>query len=806
MFKRLNSFSFCFFSFVFFICPQILHAQVKPKYNVLFVAVDDMNDRISFLGNPEIPSPNLQRLVNHGMVFTQAYTQYPMCNASRTALLSGWRPDKTKVFSNAVRPRSVMGPDVLFLPEYFRQYGYRTERYGKIMHDLFEDDITWDYAEPAAGSGGGDFSKNNLAGSVADPGGEWWIINVPDSLTSDGVETSHLLTRMQQPQPPLFFYALGFHNPHNPFNPNLYYWNTIGDSTVKELLPVTESGLTTNLRGNGSSNIIIPQTPLNDRDDVPSIAFPTGPIIKTDDDWKRTIHAYDGEVKTMDAELGLILDEMDRQNLWENTVVVFWSDHGQHLGEHDGTWLKNTLFEESLHVPFIVCAPGKAPGVCNKLVELEDIYPTLAELCGLPAPQGMEGYSFVPLFDNPDMPWKRAVFSQVKRNNTLMAKSVRTDQYRYNTWGTYGEELYDLYADPHEYTNLATNPNYASVLNEMRTILAEGWMSSLPCDKLKTFYADKDGDGYGNIADSVETCAAPENYVIDNTDCDDSNASIHPGAADICDGIDNNCNGLIDENAITATVTSQGSTSICYGSSDTLLANSGLNISYQWMKDGLDIRGSKSRMYIARKAGNYQVKESNNFNCNDTSNVTAINVLSIPSATITPLGSLDICLTGSVALQANSGIALTYQWKKNENNIAGATKRIYTATSTGNYTVTVTNSSNCSKTSAVTAVAKSCFALSVNPSNIVTVKAAKLSLSPNPSKGNITVVYNSNNAGKIQFKVFDVAGKVITSKSDAAIKGVNTYHFNLSNLTAGIYYFEVNNNGVKQRIQFVIEK
>jgi len=504
---------FCHSSLFFLAASFLLHtqsvqSQTTSKYNVLFIAVDDMNDRCSFLGQPEVKTPNLKRLVARGMVFTHAYCQYPLCNASRTSLLSGWRPDKTQIFDNSVRPSSVMGPNVVYLPEYFKQFGYHTERYGKIMHSSFENDVKWDYAEPPESSEAGGLvnaqftgdsialseyrepvkysdsrasSSTVISNSTAFPGGNWWIREIADSRLEDGIEARNLVTRMQQTQSKPFFYALGIHV-HNPFTPSLRYWNMNADPSVQELLPVKADGTITNLKGNGSNSILLPSTPLNDRSDIPSIAFSGAPIIKTNDEWKKAIHAYDAEVAQMDAQLGLVLDEMDRQNLWANTVVVFWSDHGQHLGEHEGTWLKNTLFEESLHIPLIVCVPGKPAGQCSRLVELVDLYPTLTELCKLPPPPNMEGTSFARLLENPTLTWKRAIFSQVERerNDTITGRSIRTSQYRYTSWETAGEELYDHNTDPHEYTNLANNPKYATILNQMQTILKEGWKSSVP--------------------------------------------------------------------------------------------------------------------------------------------------------------------------------------------------------------------------------------------------------------------------------------------------------------------------------------
>jgi len=458
------------------ILAEPIQAQPNAHYNVLFIVIDDMNDRIGLLGSPEVVSPNLKRLAAHGMVFKDAYCQYALCNPSRTSFLSGWRPDKTKIFTNHVRPRSVMGPDVKFLPEYFKYYGYHIERYGKIMHNLYENDIAWDYAEPSESSNElqeGD-SKGNCTGKYGVTAGpDWWINDKTDDQINARV--SRLVARMKQDVGQPFFYALGL-LVHHPFTPSLKYWNKNGDPSVQELLPVDSSGAISNLKGNGSQPIVIPATPAGDRSDVACIAF-TGQEVVTGLNLKRVIHAYDGEVAQMDEELGVVLDEMDRQNLWKNTVVVFLSDHGQHLGEHAGLWGKETLFEESLHVPLIVCAPGMVAGECTRLVELVDLYPTLAELCGLPSPAAMQGQNFAPLLANPGLPWKNAVFSQVKRGS-VMGKSVRTKQYRYNSWGVTGEELYNHNADPHEYNNLATDPNYTSMLKEMRKILADGWTKS----------------------------------------------------------------------------------------------------------------------------------------------------------------------------------------------------------------------------------------------------------------------------------------------------------------------------------------
>lgn len=466
--KKLHFISCLFLSLITsLVIPIVSPAQANPRYNILFIIMDDMSQKSAVFGYPEVLTPNLQRIAQRGVVFKRAYCQFPLCNPSRTSLLSGWRPDKTGVFDNRTRPRSVMGQEVKFLPEYFSLYGYHTERVGKVMHGTYQNEIAWDYSDPTNAN---DQSKDS------DPG-SWWVTNLPDDSTINGVYAGIMIQRMQLLPPQPFFLALGL-TVHSPFTPSLKYWNMYGDPSVQQLLPINKEGGTGNLVGNGSGNIKLPATPPGDRNDVPPIAFPVQ-VQKTTEEWQNAVHAYYAEVTEMDAQLGLVLDEMDRQNLWQNTVVVFCGDHGVHLGEHEGAWAKNTLFEESGLVPLIVSVPGNAPGTSNALVESVDLYPTLAEICSLPPPSGIEGSSFVRLLENTRTPWKRAVFTQVRRD-TLKARSAITKQYRYNSWGTFGEELYDHATDPFEYTNLAANPAYLSVLIRMRKILAQGWTRSLP--------------------------------------------------------------------------------------------------------------------------------------------------------------------------------------------------------------------------------------------------------------------------------------------------------------------------------------
>jgi iduronate 2-sulfatase len=801
----LKQFSLILLIISFTVKPWVGDSQVSPKYNVLFIAVDDMNDRINFLGNSEVVSPNLQRLVARGMVFKRAYSQYPLCNPSRTSLLSGWRPDKTGIINNTVRPRSVMGPNVKFLPEYFKQYGYHTERYGKIMHGQFEADITWDFAEPAEGGGGGDITAPK--GAIYPPytGKDWWIEDVPDDSLHTGIMARDLVARMQQPQITPFFYALGL-TAHHPFNPSLKYWNLNGDPSVQELLPIDANRDFTDLKGNGSEPIILPSTPPGDRNDIPASAL-TGQWLYNDSELKRVVHAYDAKVSQTDAQLGLVLDEMDRQNLWENTIVVFWSDHGQHLGEHEGLWGKLTLFEESLHIPLIVCVPGKSAGECSKLVELVDLYPTLAELCGLPPPSGMEGTSFAPLLDNPTLTWKRAIFSQVSRSK---GRSVHTEQYHYNSWGANGEELYDHNTDPHEYTNLAGKAEYTDVLNQMKNILSEGWTKSVPppqCPDPQTFYADNDGDGYGNPLTSIQACSVPAGFVADNRDCSDNNAAVHPNAVEICNGIDDNCNGETDEGGVcngAPIITASGPTSnLCPGTSVTLTCSP--SSSYLWST------GATTQSIAVTVAGSYKVTANG-----ITSASTDVSFLACgsPTSLVTSnIASTTVTLKwGAVSCAARYLVRYrklhTTTWTNvnvttNTANITGLTRA--TTYQWQVQTICVVKPKNAS---AFAKVATFTTGAALTASSNITDVSVKTDdqdwnvlVYPNPAKNSATLRILGSVTG-VSVRISDIAGKLLWQTENTTSTQIN---MTLEKLSSGIYLITVTDGKHTKVVKLVKE-
>jgi uncharacterized sulfatase len=430
--------------------------------NVLFIAADDQNTDLGCYGHRDVRSPNLDRLAARGTKFDRAYCQYAFCNPSRSSLLTGLRPDSTGVENNEVHFRTRV-PDVVTLPQLFRKHGYVAARVGKIFHygvpaqigtSGLDDPPSWDHVINPKGRDKTEESKipnynskgslNHILAVLADTGS--------DLEQTDGVGATEAIRLLEEYRDRPFFLAVGFYRPHLPFvAPRKYF----------ELYPL--------------ERIALPNGPADDLADIPVIALANKqPNYGLDDRPCRVaIHGYRAGTSFMDAQVGRLLDALDRLKLADRTIVVFWGDHGFHLGEH-GQWKKTTLFEEAARVPLIVSVPGMKPlGVsCPRLVELVDLYPTLAELCGLTAPSHLEGRSFRPLLEEPAQAWKAGAYTQL-RTPQGPGRSVRTERWRYTEWdgGRLGAELYDHDADPHEYRNLATNPDHVATVETLKALL-----------------------------------------------------------------------------------------------------------------------------------------------------------------------------------------------------------------------------------------------------------------------------------------------------------------------------------------------
>jgi arylsulfatase A-like enzyme len=420
-------------------------AQGAEKPNVLFIAVDDLNDWVGCLGgHPDVKTPNIDKLAARGVLFTRAYCAAPACNPSRAALLTGVRPSTSGVYHNSQPWRPVL-KDAVTLPQHFMAAGYRAEGGGKIFHGGFDDAASWHGT--FKGRGGDVHPAKVPANGIPNTAHfDWGPIDAPDEEMPDFKMTSWAIEFLGKKHDKPFFLAAGYVKPHLPwFVPKKYF----------EMYP--------------EDQIALPKTDEKDLDDVPAagkkMARPEGDHkqVIQHNQWRKAVQGYLAAITFMDGQLGRLLDALDKSAYAANTVVVFWGDHGWHLGEKQH-WRKFALWEEATKAPLIFVAPGVTkPGRCDRPVDFMGIYPTLVELCGLPAARNQEGASLVPLLRDPAAKWDRAAITTHGRNN----HAVRTEKHRYIRYADGTEELYDLEADPLEWTNLAGKPELARVKEEL---------------------------------------------------------------------------------------------------------------------------------------------------------------------------------------------------------------------------------------------------------------------------------------------------------------------------------------------------
>ncbi len=440
-------------------------ANGKSKPNVLFIVCDDLNCDLSCYGHPQVKSPNLDRLAERGVRFENTYCQYPLCGPSRASFMTGLYPDQTLVRRNAIYIREHI-PNVKTIPQMFRDNGYFATRIGKMYHynvpkhigtSGHDDPYSWNYTINPRGRDvdDEDFIFSLRPGSF---GGtlSWLAAEGTDEEQTDGIaagEAIQLLTQYAK-EKRQFFLAVGLYRPHTPFVAPKKYFDLYPTREIK--VPQVPSGYYENLPKPARQSITRKKDQLNLPDELA----------------RQAIQAYYASITFADAQIGRILDTLDDSGLAENTVVLFTSDHGYHMGEH-GHWQKTTLFENAARVPLIIAGPGvTAIGQTVKSpVEMVDIYPTLAELCGVQPPRYVQGVSLVPaLKDSNAMP-RQSAFTQFGSGY-----SIRTSRYRYTHWGTDGSggaELYDHQSDPGEMNNLVDVPEQSNRVQRLSTQLRE---------------------------------------------------------------------------------------------------------------------------------------------------------------------------------------------------------------------------------------------------------------------------------------------------------------------------------------------
>ena len=420
-------------------------AEEKPRPNVLFIAVDDLNDWIGCLGgHPQAKTPHIDRLAARGVLFGRAYCAAPACNPSRAALLTGIRPSTSGVYLNSQPWRPAM-PDAVTLPQLFMQNGYRVVGGGKIFHGGYGDSASWhEYFKKAGDPKPAKVPANGIPRTSHF---DWGPVQAQDEQMDDYRVVNWAIDELGKEHEQPLFLACGIFRPHLPwYVPQKYF----------DMFPLDE--------------IVLPEINNDDLDDVPPagrrMARPEGDHRKVieSNNHRRAVQGYLASIAFADAQVGRLLDALDNSDDADNTIVILWGDHGWHLGEKLH-WRKFSLWEEADKVPLMIAAPGvtKPGGNSTRVVSFMDIYPTLADLCGLPIGDHLEGVSLRPLLENPSAKWDRAALTTHGRHN----HAVRSERWRYIRYADGSEELYDHASDPLEWKNLAGDGEYANVKQDL---------------------------------------------------------------------------------------------------------------------------------------------------------------------------------------------------------------------------------------------------------------------------------------------------------------------------------------------------
>lgn len=494
---------------------------VQPRPNVLFITIDDLRPELGIYGNNEIRTPNFDLLANQGVVFQKAFCQVAVCAPSRASLMTGLRPDSSRVWVLGDSFRKNL-PDVVTIPQHFKKFGYHTVSMGKIFHNGMPDSVSFDEPDlrPA------EYSTPEMVDRDAESfyydeeiqrehalvreerirknpgkavyGGGWAygrsieIVDAPDSALYDGAQTNLAIKKLKElkdgNQP--FFLALGYYRPHLPFVVPKKYWELYNRDRIK----LAENDFEP--KGAPAMAVNIPYE-LTGCYDLEYVKHQS--ISKISADTARLLrHGYYASVSYIDACLGKLMNALEELDLAENTIVVVLGDHGWKLGEHNG-WTKMTNYNIDTRVPLIVRAPGiPKMGKTDGLVELIDVYPTLCDLAGIDTPYYLQGSSFKPLLEHPEREWKSAAFSQFQRRpresldgGNYMGYSMVTDKYHYVEWyGWDGDlkerlalqarELYDLEEDPQENINIATLESNLLLVEDLSNKLEKGWRNAKP--------------------------------------------------------------------------------------------------------------------------------------------------------------------------------------------------------------------------------------------------------------------------------------------------------------------------------------
>ncbi|MDF7808270.1 sulfatase [Pontiellaceae bacterium B12219] len=446
--KRTWIVFFCLFGFAVF-------NTAAEKPNVLFIAVDDLNDWIGCMGgHPQAITPNIDRLAKEGMLFSNAHCQAPICGPSRASVMTGLAPATTGIYLQIndadIRNAGPAAAEAVFMPDWFEQNGYKTMGAGKIYH---QGDKAETFDEFSGKSNFGPKPKKRMKWPIEGvPFGtltDWGAFPERDDQMPDFNTAAFAVEKLKQKHDKPFFLAAGFCRPHVPWHvPQKWF----------DLFPV--------------ESIQMPPYKPDDMDDVPEIGkriaempmMPTTEWAIEKGEWKHIVQAYLACMAFADAQVGKVLDALRESDYADNTIVVLWADHGYHIGEKN-RFAKQAVWERDTHTVLIFRVPGMAAGeVCGAPVQLLDLYPTLLELCGMPENPGVEGNSLVPLLKNPESEWDHVAITSYGQGNV----SMRSRTHRYIVYEDGSEELYDMIKDPNEWNNLADNPECSGIKQQFK--------------------------------------------------------------------------------------------------------------------------------------------------------------------------------------------------------------------------------------------------------------------------------------------------------------------------------------------------
>jgi uncharacterized sulfatase len=441
--------------------PLLAAGAAQP--NVLLIMADDFRDFGGAYTKALVKTPNLDRLRAHGTTFERAYVQYPVCNPSRSSMMTGLRAEQTGIVGNDLKLREKQ-PDIVTLPQLCKMAGWQSHAFGKLFHLGGGKDVqakqawmdlgkSWQTAQAyeATKTGKKILEGRNVTGGALN-WCQWGAADGTDEDQPDGQIAAATVAKIKALGDTPWFIGCGFMKPHDPFIAPKKYFDLYPMDSIKPWQDPAD------------------MTPAR-KDSVGFGAYGEAFAKLTDHDWRELLRAYCAGTTFMDAQLGRVLDVLDERKLWDKTIVIFVSDHGYHTGERRW-WNKNTLFERACRAPLIIAAPGmKGAQVSRSLVEFVDLYPTITDLCGLKMPHAAAGVSLLPILANPTVNVKEEAYTLVTRSPKLYGQSVRTARWRFNHWSDGHRELYDLDADPEELHEVSAQ--HANVVNALAAKIKE---------------------------------------------------------------------------------------------------------------------------------------------------------------------------------------------------------------------------------------------------------------------------------------------------------------------------------------------